>query len=225
MRCPGVLPPSHPRREGGLLGSNDHRPGCPAATKPAPRERVDDALAGLDSIQIDLDVRTHPTEPPGQTPQADVGEIESGSRGVTSRSLRTLLRHIVTEPAFLYSDAIVHARGFPRLSAREFFVRFEQINGHHVGQDRGYWGTVISIGTTVAGSGADLWLNAGPPGEPSVLIAHVGPSAVLGHARVDSAEDLIGSHVLALGRCSTSGRGKVYITPRTSQHLTFRKLS
>jgi hypothetical protein len=239
------------RARGGRVacfGSNDHHVGCRKAAAHASFRSEGEAsdLSGMDAIKVQLAAER----------STEASAVSMGERGGTSdsaeaaaaarRSLRTVLRHVLTEPAFLYSDTVIEASDFPVLAARDFLVRFEQIIAHHVDQNRGFWGTVISYGMTAGGRsagsasdagggvdlaafrratgwhpGRDLWLNAGPPSEPSVLIeSRLVPELVRIH-RLATLEDLVGCPVLVLGRCVRSSRGKVYIKPPTAAHLAF----
>lgn len=238
----------HRSRDGraACFGSNDHRLACPDATDRVSQSALADEapLSGVDVIRIN--VAPDSSAPPRSRTPAAASEGPGRGGGAVTRSLRTLLRHILTEPAFLYSEARIRAAGLLDLPARTFFVRFEQITSQHVDQDRGYWGTVISYGwgkprgsprpeqardrrsgsddgeqRLESQTGRDLWLNAGPPREPSVLVAHTYVAEFLDLHHLVSPEDVVGSHLLVLGRCAQSSRGKSFIRPESPRHMTF----
>lgn len=232
--CPECQAPAFFRKASALgqaacFGARPHVPGCTMAAPVA--LRIEDGAGGFEDRihnpgqRIIVDLAFGAAQPVNANEANDGGQGGRGARRYVGngprpdadahRRLRPLLRTLIEAPDFATSHVEIDVPGCQPLPAHTFFVKFEDLNGAHMGEVRGLWGMVASARLTQDG----IWLNSGGRASLSVLLPNDMVDAALGRYRVDDLEQLAGAYLLVIGRARWSQNGKQFCVPDTAQHI------
>lgn len=124
-----------------------------------------------------------------------------GSGAPSWLGLHSTLTKLLHDPDFSKSNRIVQVENFPELPASEFFVSLTSGELDQMyGERRGFWGKIVSIGSSASG----LWLNNGGDDGPNVWI----PTELVSEAKRRFGFDNVSAQqvtmVLALGQLDRS---------------------
>ena len=126
---------------------------------------------------------------------------------VVHRRLSTILRSLIINPAFRFSEQIIEV-GTINQTISEFFVPFNEINQNCIGRICGYWGQIVDIGV---GQDGTIWLNSGGREDVSLCLPTTIQQRFFDRFRINMVEDLVGSYILYLGDLRVSQNNKYYI--------------
>lgn len=207
-----------------------HIDGCGMAT--APRDRIEDGLgANEDALEnpgqhilVDLNF--------GAAEQVNADAVDADARGRgrvrhfdgdgerpparAHRRLGPLLRNLIEIPGYAHSHRVIEAPGSDPMPAHTFFVNFENFADAHLGEFRGYWGT---IDNTRRRDADGLYLNTGGRDALSILVPNNILPAFYGRYNVNNGQSFRGAQVLVLGTPWRTISGKKLCAVASENHI------
>ncbi|SHN16888.1 hypothetical protein SAMN05216593_1111 [Pseudomonas asturiensis] len=235
--CPECRGPAFFRKEStsgqaACFGARPHGENCSLAavdssqggmSGPDKEERINHG----ERIEIDFKFGASPVLHPG--PDADDdgagrgGRFRGGQRAQTSvshRRLSTLLKNLMHSEDFCRSDQLI-ALPEGEYRVKDLFVKFDEINVHHLNSFRGYWGLITDAGLS-KGESKSLWLNSGATDDVSIVVDASLSVPFLERFPVADTDELSGSYVLVFGelKVSNSARKKRFIATKDISRIT-----
>lgn len=184
------------------FGARPHIDGCDMASAVSSVEEAP-VTAEDEFLLRPIEPRTERPEEPGEPPAPALGkgdhhqvEKGAGTGSFSSRSLRlnSLLRRLVRDPDFRYSEATLVLPDGARGPIRTLCVQAIAADARYQNRRRLYWGTIRYAHQDDAGG---AWLNLGRRGSASLRLAPEIVTALLTRHHADDIEELQGAAFIA----------------------------